>query len=158
ERVRVETRVFGIFDETGRLTNMANISRDVSDRKKLEERLLTAQKMEAVGRLAGGIAHDFNNLLTIIGGAAEVLQEKSRTSREREVVREISDAAKRASSLTQQLLAFGKRQMLRPRSVNLNRVVLRMDTMLKRLMGEDINLEASLQDDLWRVNIDPIQV
>ncbi|HMF92353.1 MAG TPA: PAS domain S-box protein [Candidatus Angelobacter sp.] len=159
EPVRVETRVFGIYDENGRLTSMANLSRDVSERKVLEERLHTVQKMEAVGRLAGGIAHDFNNLLTIISGAAEVLQ--SRTAGhavDSDVVREISDAAERAAGLTQQLLAFGKRQMVRPRAVDLNRVILRMRGILKRLLGEDITLQADLQEGLWSVNIDPIQV
>jgi two-component system cell cycle sensor histidine kinase/response regulator CckA len=138
---------------------MANLSRDISDRKKLEERLLVAQKMEAVGRLAGGIAHDFNNLLTIISGAAEVLLEQWRKDEASlEVVREISDAATRASALTQQLLAFGRRQMVRPRAVELNRIILRMHGMLKRLVGEDIALETTLQEGLWNVSIDPIQV
>jgi two-component system, cell cycle sensor histidine kinase and response regulator CckA len=157
--VRVETRVFGIFDENGRLTSMANLSRDVSERKNLEERLHNAQKMEAVGRLAGGIAHDFNNLLTIISGAAEVLQARQGgDSADPGVVREIIDAAERAASLTQQLLAFGKRQMARPRPVDLNQAIRRMNGMLKRLVGEDITLQTNLQEGLWSVSIDPIQV
>jgi PAS domain S-box-containing protein len=159
EPVRVETRVFGIYDESGRLTSMTNLSRDVSERKNLEERLHTAQKMEAVGRLAGGIAHDFNNLLTIISGAAEVLQTKGTgNGTDSDVVQEISDAAERAAALTQQLLAFGKRQMVRPRPVNLNQVIRRMHGILKRLVGENVTLEINLQEDLWSVNIDPIQV
>jgi PAS domain S-box-containing protein len=159
EPVRVETRVFGIYDENGRLTSMANLSRDVSERKNLEERLHTAQKMEAVGRLAGGIAHDFNNLLTIISGAAEVLQTKcNENGADSDVVREIGDAAERAAALTQQLLAFGKRQMVRPRPVNLNQVILRMHGILKRLVGEDVTLEINLQENVWSVNVDPIQV
>src|SRR5262249_30552593 len=109
--------------------------------------------------LAGGIAHDFNNLLTIISGAAEVLQSRTAShAADSDVVREISDAAQRAAALTQQLLAFGKRQMVRPRSVDLNQVILRMHSMLKRLVGEDISLEPDLQNGLWSVKIDPIQV
>ncbi len=158
EPVRVETRVFGIFDENGRLTSMANLSRDVAERKSLEQRLHTAQKMEAVGRLAGGIAHDFNNLLTIISGAAEVLQAKWRSHADAYVVEEISDAAKRAAALTEQLLAFGKRQMVRPRPVDLNQLILRMHGIIKRLVGEDIALQTNLQESLWSVKIDPIQV
>jgi two-component system, cell cycle sensor histidine kinase and response regulator CckA len=159
EPVRVETRVFGIFDEYGRLSSMANLSRDVSERKRLEERLHTAQKMEAVGRLAGGIAHDFNNLLTIISGAAEVLQaRRAGHPADSDVVREISDASQRAASLTQQLLAFGKRQMVRPRPVDLNQAIRRMRGMLKRLVGEAVTLHTNLQEGLWSINIDPIQV
>jgi PAS domain S-box-containing protein len=156
--VLVETRVFGIYNENGKLANVANLSRDISHRKEMEEQLRLAQKMEAVGRLAGGIAHDFNNLLTVIRGAAEVLEEQcERTDPNQEVVKEISDAAERASALTEQLLAFGKRQMVRPRAIDLNRVIERMQGMMKRLAGEDIQLETRLEPDLWKVKMDPIQ-
>src|SRR5262249_10601106 len=159
EPILVETRVFGIYDETGRLTSMANVSRDISARKKLDEQLRLAQKMEAVGRLAGGMAHDFNNLLTVIRSAAEVLQERClKDPVNLETVREISAAAERASSLTQQLLAFGKRQMACPRAIDLNQVIGRMHGMLTRLAGEDINLETKLEKGLWNVKMDPIQV
>jgi PAS domain S-box-containing protein len=155
--VLVETRVFGIYNENGKLANMANLSRDISHRKQMEEQLRLAQKMEAVGRLAGGIAHDFNNLLTVIRGAAEVLEEHENTAPSQEVVKEISDAAERASALTEQLLAFGRRQMVRPRAIDLNRVIERMQGMMKRLAGEDIQLEIHLEQDLWKVKMDPIQ-
>jgi two-component system cell cycle sensor histidine kinase/response regulator CckA len=159
EPILVETRVFGIFDERGRLTSMANLSRDISEKRKLDEQMRLAQKMEAVGRLAGGIAHDFNNLLTIIHGAAEVLQEHWQgDAANLGVVREIHDAAERASVLTEQLLAFGRRQMVLPRPVNLNRAILRMQAMLQRLAGDDINLEIELDENLGNVKIDPIQV
>src|SRR5215472_12120236 len=141
EPILVETRVFGIYDENGKLTSMANLSRDISEKKKLEEQLRTAQKMEAVGRLAGGIAHDFNNLLTVIRGAAEVLLKRwPGHDLDTAVIKEISGAAERASALTEQLLAFGKRQMVRPRPIDLNHVVLGMHGMLKRLAGEDIQV------------------
>jgi nitrogen-specific signal transduction histidine kinase/CheY-like chemotaxis protein len=137
---------------------MANLSRDILEKRKLEDRLRRAQKMEAVGRLAGGIAHDFNNLLTVIRGAAEVLQDSLDGSAKTEIVREISDAAERASALTEQLLAFGRRQMVQPRAINLNRVILGMQGVLKRLAGEDISLWVELQSDLRPVKLDPSQV
>src|SRR5258708_8257811 len=159
EPILVETRVFGVFDETGRPNSMANLSRDISEKKKLEEQLRGAQRMEAVGRLAGGIAHDFNNLLTIIRGAGEILEERLLGDAPNlQVVTEIHDAAERASVLTQQLLTFGRRQMVRPRPIDLNKVILRMQDMLQRLAGEDITLETQLQEDLWNVTMDPIQV
>ena len=159
EPILVETRVFGVFDETGRPTSMANLSRDISEKKKLEEQLRGAQRMEAIGRLAGGIAHDFNNLLTIIRGAGEILEERLLGDAPNlQVVTEIHDAAERASVLTQQLLTFGRRQMVRPRPIDLNKVILRMQDMLQRLAGEDITLETQLQEDLWNVTMDPIQV
>lgn len=159
ESILVETRVFGIFDETGRLVSMANLSRDISEKRKLDEQLRQAQKMEAVGRLAGGIAHDFNNLLTIIRGAAEVLEERwPDDPANLGVVREIGDAAGRASALTEQLLAFGRRQMVLPRPMNLNHAILRIQGMLQRLAGEDITLEIQLDQSLGHVKMDPIQV
>jgi len=157
EPIPVETRIFGIHDEDGRLTVLVNLSRDVSQKKKLEEQLRLAQKMEAVGRLAGGIAHDFNNLLTVIRGAAEVLQERWHESASLETINEISDAAQRASTLTEQLLAFGRRQMVRPRPVDLNQIILRAEAMLRRLVGEDIVVKTQLQENLWKVKMDPIQ-
>ncbi len=159
EPILVETRVFGIFDDRGRLTSMANLSRDISEKRKLEEHLRLAQKMDAVGRLAGGIAHDFNNLLTIIRGAAEVLLDgRQDSAASRATVKEIDDAAERAAALTEQLLAFGRRQMVRPRAMDLNRAILRMQAMLQRLAGEDIAIEIKLDKSLDRVKMDPIQV
>jgi signal transduction histidine kinase/CheY-like chemotaxis protein len=159
EAILVETRVFGIFDERGRLTSMANLSRDISGKRKLEEQLQLAQKMEAVGRLAGGIAHDFNNLITIIRGATEVLLEQRLDSAASlSTLKEIGDAAERAAALTERLLAFGRRQMVRPRPMDLNRAILRMKSMLQRLAGEDITLAIQLDENLDRVKMDPLQV
>ena len=161
EPVLVENRAFGIFDSSGQLTQIATISRDIAEKKKLEAQLQMAQKMEAVGQLAGGIAHDFNNLMTIIRGAAEVLEErleKENGSRTRPVVKEIHDAAARASALTEQLLAFGRRQMVQPRVLNLNRVVLGAQDMLRRLVGEDIAVNVHLEDGLWNTKMDPVQI
>jgi PAS domain S-box-containing protein len=161
EPVLVENRAFGIFDSSGQLTQIATVSRDIAEKKKLEAQLQMAQKMEAVGQLAGGIAHDFNNLMTIIRGAAEVLEErmeKENGSRSRPVVKEIYDAAVRASALTEQLLAFGRRQMVQPRVLNLNHVVLGAQDMLRRLVGEDIAVNVDLESGLWNTKMDPVQI
>ncbi len=158
EPILVDTRGFGIFDEDGRLVNIATVSRNISEKKKLEEQLREAQKMEAVGRLAGGIAHDFNNLLTIIQHAGELLEERTQDSRNWRTLQEIRNAAQRASDLTQQLLAFGRRQMVHPAVINFNDIVRRMHAMMQRLAGEDIAIRMQLADDLWNVKMDPVQV
>ncbi|HLW55425.1 MAG TPA: PAS domain-containing protein [Candidatus Angelobacter sp.] len=158
EPILVETRVFGIFDENKRLTRMVNLSRDISEKRKLDERLHMAQKMEAVGRLAGGIAHDFNNLLTIIRGAAEMLTEKIGATSAGPILKEIVAAAERASTLTDELLAFGRQKVVQPRAISLNRAVLNMQSMLQRLAGEDVGLHLELAEDLYNVKMDPVQV
>ncbi len=158
EPILVETRVFGIFDERGRLTSMANLSRDISKKKRLEEHLHLARKMDAVGRLAGGIAHDFNNLLTIIRSSADLLLERGQENPANlSTVKEIGEAAERAAVLTEQLLAFGKRQMVRPRAMDLNSVILRMRDMLQSLAGENIAIHLELEKNLDCVKMDPIQ-
>ena len=132
--------------------------RDISERKQLEAQLLHAQKMEAVGRLAGGVAHDFNNILTVIMGHSELLmQNDSADDATRQGVREIGTAAERAASLTRQLLAFSRKQMLEPKVLCLNDVVARTSGMLQRLIGEDVDLEMRLDGDGW-VRVDPGQV
>ena len=132
---------------------------DITERKKLEERLRQSQKMESVGRLAGGIAHDFNNLLTVITGYSELmlsqLEERSPLVKE---VEEIKRAGERASSLTQQLLAFSRRQVLQPRVIDLNEVVARVEKMLRRLIGEDVELRTVPCGELWSVKADPGQI
>jgi len=132
---------------------------DITERKKLEERLRQSQKMESVGRLAGGIAHDFNNLLTVITGYSELmlsqLEERSPLVKE---VEEIKRAGERASSLTQQLLAFSRRQVLQPRVIDLNEVVSRVEKMLRRLIGEDVELRTVPGAGLWSVKADPGQI
>jgi PAS domain S-box-containing protein len=135
------------------------IARDISERQKLEEQFRQAQKMEAVGRLAGGIAHDFNNLLTIITGYSDFLVECFPDGDDRqEFAREVKKAAERAATLTRQLLAFSRKQMLMPRVLNLNSLVANMDKMLCRLMGEDIELATALEPTLHPVKADPGQL
>jgi len=128
-------------------------------RKKLEAQLLHAQKMESIGRLAGGVAHDFNNLLTPIIGSADLMMMSIGKDHElREDIEEIKKAADRAASLTRQLLAFSRRQVLEPKVINLNDVIPDMDKMLRRLIGEDIDLETALAPDLDQVEADPGQI
>ncbi|HSO72320.1 MAG TPA: ATP-binding protein, partial [Thermodesulfobacteriota bacterium] len=129
------------------------------EKRKLEEQLRQSQKMEAIGRLAGGVAHDFNNMLTgIIGYADLLLLSLSRDHPLVGKVEEIKKAGKRAASLTQQLLAFSRKQMLQPKVLDLNLVVNDLKKMLQRLIGEDIELETQLESSLLRVKVDPNQM
>jgi signal transduction histidine kinase/CheY-like chemotaxis protein len=125
-----------------------------------ERKLLQAQKMEAVGRLAGGVAHDFNNILTVILGAAdEMLGRSSRTdAQSRELTLEVKDAAQRAAVLTRQLLAFSRQQPLQPRVIDLNEVIANVEKLLQRLIGEDIVISTCLEPALGLVRADPGQI
>jgi PAS domain S-box-containing protein len=134
------------------------VVRDLTRTTELETQLRQAQKMEAVGRLAGGIAHDFNNLLTAISGYSEFLIEGLVDERMRRHADEIRKAAARAASLTGQLLAFSRRQVLQPRALDLNAVVSDMDMMLRRLIGEDVELVTLLDPTVGPVQADPTQI
>jgi two-component system, cell cycle sensor histidine kinase and response regulator CckA len=135
------------------------IARDVTARKSLEDQLRQAQKMEAIGRLAGGVAHDFNNLLTAINGYSSLaLQRTDESSKIRSYLEEIKKAGDRAANLTRQLLAFGRKQMLQPITLNLNDVVGDMNKMLRRLIGEDVHLTAKLDPTLRQIKADPGQI
>ncbi len=132
---------------------------DITDRKQLEEQLRQAQKMEAVGRLAGGIAHDFNNLLMVIQGYGDLLAERLPAGDPlRRNAEQIQMASQRATSLTRQLLAFSRKQMLAPTILNVHTVVADMEKILRRLIGEDIQLETSSAADLWLVKADRSQI
>ena len=131
------------------------LATDVTERQNLEEQFYQAQRLESIGRLAGGVAHDFNNLLTVINGyAAEILSEIPPTSPVGQMAEEISAAGHRAATLTQQLLAFSRRQSVEPKVVNLNRVVRDIDKMLRRLIGEHIHLVLALSDELSNIRVD----
>ncbi|HWQ15764.1 MAG TPA: ATP-binding protein [Roseiflexaceae bacterium] len=143
----------------GAITGVSVFSRDITERKRLEAQLLQAQKMEGIGRLAGGVAHDFNNLLTAIIGNAQLALESLPADHEaRAEVAEIAGAAFRASALTRQLLAFARRQIIEPHVIDLNQLVLGMDALLRRLIGEDIELVTMPGPALWSVRADPGQI
>ena len=146
-----------ISNPDGKLDGFEMIVEDVTDRRGLEEQLRQSQKMEAVGKLAGGVAHDFNNLLTIIKGNCELLFEESGTESDPEL-EEIRKAAERAASLTRQLLAFSRQQVLDPKVLDLNSVVGNMNKMLRRLVGEDIELDTRLGQQLSSIKADPGQL
>ena len=127
--------------------------------KQRDEQLRQAQKMEAIGNLAGGIAHDFNNLLTVITGYSElVLKKIPETDPQRRKLEEIKKAGDRAAALTQQLLAFSRRQILQPKVVDVNAIISGMASMLQRLVGEDVQVNIALAQDLGRVKADPGQL
>jgi PAS domain S-box-containing protein len=135
------------------------LARDVTAQRHLENQLRQSQKMEAVGQLAGGIAHDFNNLLTAILGSTQLLLQATPPGDvRREDVEEIRNAGLRAAELTRQLLAFSRRQVLAPKVLELNAVVANMDKMLRRLIGEDVELATALHAEAGAVNADPGQL
>jgi PAS domain S-box-containing protein len=146
-------------DANGELQGAICMSLDITDRKNLEEQLRQAQKMEAVGRLAGGIAHDFNNLLMVIQGYADLLAERLPAGEPlRRNAEQIQMAAQRATSLTRQLLAFSRKQMLAPKVLSIQTIVSDMEKILRRLIGEDIALETSSAPDLGLVKADRSQI
>jgi signal transduction histidine kinase/CheY-like chemotaxis protein len=157
--VWVEIKASLLLDDQGRPVGILGVTRDISIRRKLEAQLQQAQKMEVVGRLAGGVAHDFNNLLTAILGYSEILLANLdvRDPTHQDAM-EIKKAGERAALLTRQLLAFSRRQVLQPKSLQLNLVVENLVKMVKRLIGEDIGLEIISDPDLGRVMVDPGQI
>jgi two-component system, cell cycle sensor histidine kinase and response regulator CckA len=135
------------------------IARDVTARKQLEAQFLQAQKMEAIGILAGGVAHDFNNLLNVINGYCElVLEDTAEDDPKHNDLEQISLAGKRAASLTSQLLAFSRKQILQPEILDLNDAVIGMSSMLRRLIRESIDLVTIARPDLGLINADPGQI
>jgi PAS domain S-box-containing protein len=149
-----------IRNDNNAIVNYVSVRHDVTRELQLEEQYRQAQKMEAVGRLSGGIAHDFNNLLVVITGYSELLLERhlSADSPLRKSVEEIKKAGDRAAGLTQQLLAFSRKQVLQPEVLNLNDVVVNIEKMLRRLISEDIDLVTAPGAELGRVKADPGQI
>jgi len=148
-----------ILDPSGRPLALVGVSSDISERKKIEAQLRQAQKMEAVGQLAGGIAHDFNNILTAINGYAElaIMRMESKNPLFKEITG-ILKAGKRAGSLVRQLLAFSRKQMVELRIVDVNHLIVDLDKMLHRLIGEDIHVEIKLDPELSKIKADPGQI
>ena len=154
-----EMNIAPVRDARGEITHFIATKQDVTERKHLEEQFRQAQKMEAVGRLAGGVAHDFNNLLTIINGYSEMLLDGLNSNDPtRGHLEEIRKAGDRAASLTRQLLAFSRQQVLAPRVLDLNTLVADVEKMLRRLIGEDIDLAIVRDSALGQVKADPGQI
>jgi two-component system cell cycle sensor histidine kinase/response regulator CckA len=154
-----ESVVSWAVDEKGDKIQAVVVARDIEDRRQLEDQVRQAQKMDAVGRLAGGVAHDFNNLLTAINGYSDLLLRALEEGDPRRAdVEEIKDTAARAAALTQQLLAFSRRQITQPTVMDVNTVVGRVEKMLRRLIGEDIALKTVLAPELHRTRADVGQI
>jgi PAS domain S-box-containing protein len=134
------------------------IMRDITERKRLEEQLRQSQKMEAIGQLAGGIAHDFNNMLTVINGYSEILLKKEFPAEVLNYIQEIRKASIRATRLTSQLLAFSRKQIIQPKIINLNQIITDQIQMLRRLLGEDVEISTYLDPQLYSVKADIGQI
>jgi PAS domain S-box-containing protein len=148
-----------VKDTSGRIVGFAKITRDMTERRAMEAQLRQAQKMEAIGQLTGGVAHDFNNLLTIIIGNLDVLsRERGDSPRRQRAIEHAMQGAQRAATLTQQLLAFSRRQALQPKSLDVNGLVSNTADMLSRLLGENIAVKLRLAPDIWHVRVDGHQL
>jgi PAS domain S-box-containing protein len=155
----IRSRAFPVRDASGQVHRVAGVSRDITEQRRLEEQLRQAQKMEAVGRLAGGIAHDFNNLLSVIlSYTSLVLAELKPGEPLRADIEEVHHAGHRATDLTRQLLAFSRQQVLQPRVLDLGQVVLGMEKMLRRLLGEDVELSLLCSPGRGKVHADASQM
>jgi PAS domain S-box-containing protein len=155
----IRETIVPITDEEGTLVRVDGIARDITNERRLEEQLRLAQKMEAVGTLAGGVAHDFNNLLAVIKSSLDlVLVEQAAGGPENEELAQINQAVDRAAALTRQLLAFGRKQVLEPRAVDLNALVAGTVKMLERIIGADIRLVLRQTTDLTTALADPGQI
>ncbi len=148
-----------VFDEQGKISSIVELRTDISDRVLLEEQFFQAQKMEAIGRLAGGVAHDFNNMLSVILGFAEMAKAKApETGEFSEYLDQILQAGTKSADLVRQLLAFSRKQTVVPQVIDCNRILASSQKMLKRLVGEDIDVRFKPAPDLWKVMLDPTQL
>jgi two-component system cell cycle sensor histidine kinase/response regulator CckA len=155
----IRERAFPVREANGLVTRIAAVAEDVTEKRQAEMQLHQSQKMQAVGRLAGGVAHDFNNLLSIIFGHSALLAASSPSEeRLRDSVAEINRAAERAAALTRKLLAFGRRQVVEPKALDLNSILAESRKLLRRLIGEEVVLTMNLSSGLNCVNIDPGQI
>ena len=155
----LEVSYFPLKTREREVGSVVSVLRDITEKRRLEAQFLQSQKMEGIGRLAGGVAHDFNNLLTTIIGYADImLTQVDKESPFRTGMEEIKLASDRAASLTGQLLAFSRKQMIHPVVLDLNYPLAEMDKMLRRLIGDDIDLVTVLEPELWKVKFDPGQM
>ncbi len=148
-----------IKDEKGIITHYLGIKEEITERKRLQQELIQAQKMESIGNLAGGIAHDFNNLLTVINGHAEIglMKLEKNHPAHRDLV-SILHGGKRAENLTRQLLAFSRKQIYETKIININEIITGLEKMLRRLIGEDITIKIKLDRSIGKIKADPIQI
>ena len=153
----IRYRPFPVRDAGGHVIRIAGVAADITEQHQLESELRQAQKMESVGLLAGGVAHDFNNVLTVIMGATELLAESGSSAASRETLDEIRHATHRAAALTRQLLAFSRKEVTVSRIVDFNALVAETERMLRRLLGEDIELVSALDASIAPVRIDTAQ-
>ena len=152
----IHDRAFPVRDAQGKVVRIAGLAEDITDRRALEEQLRQTQKMESLGMLAGGVAHDFNNVLAVIASSSGMLAETLPASgEEHELVEEIDAAVQRATSLTRQLLAFSRKQVVEPKVLDVNAVVQETRKMLRRMVGEDVLLQTSFEPELGHVKVDP---
>jgi PAS domain S-box-containing protein len=149
---------FPLLDSNGNVYALGGIATDFTEHNKVQEQLRHAQRMESIGRMAGGVAHDFNNMLTVINGYCHRLLEDPPGGQGEYELRQIAQAGESAASITRQLLAFSRRQTLEPKVLNINEVVARVQTILRRLIGEDIELVADLNPEIGPVLADPAQL
>jgi PAS domain S-box-containing protein len=148
-----------VRDEKGAVTNYIAIKRDISHELELEVQYRQTQKIDSIGRLAGGVAHDFNNILAVICGHTDLaLAQLSPDAPLRSNLECIQESAERAANLTRQLLAFARRQVIEPRRINLNELIVNLNKMLRRLIGEDIKLVTQTAPDLGQIKADPGQI
>ncbi len=155
----VETKSYPLKDSSGYTTSAIEIIHNTTEKKKLEEQLRHIQKMEAVGQLAGGIAHDFNNILTAITGYGSLIKMKmAEDDPLRQHVQQMLDASERATSLTRGLLAFSRKQVIRPKPVDLNKIVANVEKLLQRIIGEDVEMKVDLTNGDLTVMADCGQV
>jgi len=152
----ISDRSFPVYDANGAFIRIAGIATDETTAKSMEAQLLQSQRMESIGRLAGGLAHDFNNLLTVILSHATFAKQTPDTAEEDLIA--IEQAGERAADLTKQLLAFARRQVIEPRVMDLNALTINIDKLLRRLIGEDVELVTLLEPGLWPVRADPSQI
>jgi len=155
----LESTASAVRDSAGAVEKLIIVNRDITERRHLEQQLLLSQRLEAVGKLSGGIAHDFNNILGVIIGYSEaMLQKMAPDDPLREAVNEIEKAGQRSAALTQQLLAFSRKQVLEPKILDLNSIVADVEKMLRRLIGEDIDLKIVPSQSLGKVKADRGQI
>jgi signal transduction histidine kinase/CheY-like chemotaxis protein len=153
-----EMTIAPVRDDRGEITHFVAVKQDISDRKLLQEQFLQSQKLESIGQLAGGVAHDYNNILSVIIGYAHLLKRKFKGDSENDKPLDaILAAARRAASLTEQLLVFARKEMISPKIININSSIESIEKMLQRIIGENINLVFHPGRDVRNIKIDPSQ-